>query len=506
MPSKPPHKSARRKPAGAKPARPTAGKALPSNVAATQMLDADEARRVARGGPVGDDEAATQFAEPGVVDEVRSQLAARARPTLPEIGDNDATILGDPGFMAEVRAQLAAEAEAQSADPDAGAFEPESGQFELAPEDLDEGTFAAQPPGAADDPVIAALLEADSTVDQPAFNSAEDDVFGDMPHTLPQQAPAEDSGSTVMVDAPEELAHMAAERTSGAEPPPKPALVRAEGGARVRRLPPIEPDANPPSGQYPYAAQDQVSEDAGLAFDDGEEPLEEGPSLSSFPPPPELLEDEELPEFLDPDDDAPDIPAALVPSADPPPAANDPDSGDLPVPDLADGPAGDDMALDDGVDAPSDDAPSDDAPADDAPSDDAPSDDIPSDDIPSDDAPSDGAPSDDAPLGDVAAASPSEAAADGPAVLTPGPVKPPVRTHRVGDGGGKLLLAVPSVADVLVDGQAAGTGSVLLLGMAPQVRLAVEVSTPGYDPWRSLVSLGGRNTGQVKVELKRSPA
>lgn len=92
---------------------------------------------------------------------------------------------------------------------------------------------------------------------------------------------------------------------------------------------------------------------------------------------------------------------------------------------------------------------------------------------------------------------------NGPEVLLPGAVKPPVRTHRVGTSDGKLLLAVPDGALVTVEGHPAGHGSVLLVGLAPQGKVAVEVGHPGYGTWRSMVSLGGRATGQVKVELRR---
>mgnify|MGYP007037360666 CR=1 FL=1 len=90
-----------------------------------------------------------------------------------------------------------------------------------------------------------------------------------------------------------------------------------------------------------------------------------------------------------------------------------------------------------------------------------------------------------------------------PDVLKPGAVTPPIRTHKVGGSAGKLLLAVPDGAAILLERQSLGTGTVLLLGMDPQARMAVEVSVEGYLPWRSMVSLGGKPTGQIKVELRR---
>jgi hypothetical protein len=90
-----------------------------------------------------------------------------------------------------------------------------------------------------------------------------------------------------------------------------------------------------------------------------------------------------------------------------------------------------------------------------------------------------------------------------PDVLKPAPVSPPLRTHRVGPAAGKLLLAVPEGARVTVERAQAGVGNLLLVGMEPQARVAVEVSVDGYTPWRSMVSLGGKPTGQVKVELRK---
>jgi hypothetical protein len=108
---------------------------------------------------------------------------------------------------------------------------------------------------------------------------------------------------------------------------------------------------------------------------------------------------------------------------------------------------------------------------------------------------------------DVTTASPSLLGLDpGDEVLRPAPVKPPVRTLKVGTAQGKLLLAVPANASVMVNGVSAGNGSLLLLGMDPQARVPVEVCHLGYQTWRTMVSLGGKHSGQVRVELRRHRA
>ena len=90
----------------------------------------------------------------------------------------------------------------------------------------------------------------------------------------------------------------------------------------------------------------------------------------------------------------------------------------------------------------------------------------------------------------------------GAATMPSIPAVPTLRSHNVGKGTGRLLLTVPDAATVTVDGRGIGPGRVLLTGLDTKGKYAVSVAQAGCETWKSVVSLGGKATGQVKVQMK----
>jgi hypothetical protein len=79
---------------------------------------------------------------------------------------------------------------------------------------------------------------------------------------------------------------------------------------------------------------------------------------------------------------------------------------------------------------------------------------------------------------------------------------PALRSHHVGKGTGRMVVVVPDAASVVVDGRGIGQGRVLLTGLDPKGKYALQVTQPGCETWKSVVSLGGKPAGQVKVQMR----
>ncbi|MEW5852281.1 MAG: hypothetical protein AB2A00_26055, partial [Myxococcota bacterium] len=365
------------------PARP----APADEAASTQLLELDEAARLAVAGPLALEEQATRLSSPGAVEAVRRRLAgadsegvATMEMSLP--AESDATQLGGPSFVEELRAQLAAgSAAAEDGDPFASSSVPGT------VEEPDEEPRRDDP---LDDPVIAAILAADA------------------------EEPAERRTSNI----------------------PMPRVAQAESPRpSVRSVADDIWGSDSSAGASPSNA-----EDIGLTL----EPLEGEPGAAP-------ADDENAHTTLAPRPSLDDLEL--------PPATPAPDDGwteGSPTREVRRGPAP--RMLDTGMG--------------------------------------------DAPRGGDSVKASLQVGPDGRAVLKTNATGAPLRTHRLGKGDGKLLLAVPDGARITLDGAPLGEGRVLLLGVDPAARFTVEVMQPGCQAWKSVVTLGGKQTGQVKVDLK----
>gem|GEM_PF-916701 len=460
----------------------------------TLMLDPKEAQRVARSNPRAFlEEAATSLSTPEEAAAVRKALA-RTRldgqilsdddpldEPLPgdAIPESDRTVLGGPEFMDELREGLARDAAASSEDEDDGdAFAPETG-VRGRPKGLDEALESGDDAEREDptrDPVIAAILAADDEDDGEEESSFQDHAPG-----RSVKETADDMWGPVMTDAedgggrsstanfredqaadPEDEAVM----TMMMEAPSLEDIVSQEVALHHAREQEEEP---PAAGFSPHT--DESTPPEGNPAPPPSDGVEDEPEflsgVSAMPKLPELSEEDE-PDFLDePEPPVPAPPPPVAPTRRPtmkmaqqPPLPPPPPPPRLTATLRA--------------------APPVEKPAEPPP------------------------PSEPEPSLEELLDAPMEPVPELPEVLKPAAITPPIRTHKVGSAAGKLLLAVPAGAKVLVEKVSAGEGPVLLVGMDPGGKLPVEVSVPGYTTWRSMVSLGGKATGQVKVELKRA--